>query len=723
MADADPLLLPGDVIRFDDDPPRDYRIVWVDPAVEQVVLFDLAQKRTVFSLYGFADLADHLRDGSASRLLEHGYDAEEAEHAITKARRERREHLMATIRPLLEIQPELFDDRKRGSAIAQIAAAGGPDAKTIHSALHRYFAGGMVPNAIMPRFEGCGGPGKAKRRGAAKLGRKRKHGRHPGTNVTPWLERIFEHGIRLYYAQNGRIAFTKARALMLKKFCMSTRVDPVTRRIVHTAEPLYSDEGFPTVRQIRYWFEAHADIFEFRRQRIGRKKYDRNLRGVLGKARATTFGPGSRYEIDATIANVYIVSSIEDGVVIGRPVIYIVVDVFSKMVVGVYVGLEGPSWLGAMMALVNVVTPKIEFCAKYGVVIDEADWPCHFLPEKILGDRGEIAARAIENLQSRHHMTVENAESHRPDWKGTVEKRFDLVDTEFRPFATGYVDPDFGERGVKDPRLEAAWTLEDFTAALIMIILYFNNHVKLDGYPRDGQMIREGVRAVPAELWEWGIARRQGGLRRASIEDVQFSVMPEAVASVRRDGIYFRGLYYSCSKAEGERWFDRARQQGIFKKRISFDPRRVRYIYLHDPGEPCGYIVCELLDWNADIADASFAEVIEARRRDKSHTADRSVSRSEAEADLAAFLEGCDLRARNRVAGYDRRPCDLEDIRGARGRERDEIRRREAFDLGGAATDQPPASNVHPLRGAAAADEDDGAEPTLSQVLGKGKTP
>lgn len=106
----------------------------------------------------------------------------------------------------------------------------------------------------------------------------------------------------------------------------------------------------------------------------------------------------------------------------------------------------------------------------------------------------------------------------------------------------------------------------------------------------------------------------------------------------------------------------------------------------------------------------------------KSDTADRSVSRSEAEADLAVFLEETDLRARNRAAGYDRRPCDLEDIRGARGRERDEIRRKEAFDLGGAATDQPPASNVHPLSGAAAADEDDGAEPTLSQVLGKGKT-
>lgn len=45
-------------------------------------------------------------------------------------------------------------------------------------------------------------------------------------------------------------------------------------------------------------------------------------------------GPGSRYEIDATIADIYLVSDSDRACIVGRPTIYFVVDVFSRMVVG-----------------------------------------------------------------------------------------------------------------------------------------------------------------------------------------------------------------------------------------------------------------------------------------------------------------------------------------------------------------------------------------------------
>ena len=49
-----------------------------------------------------------------------------------------------------------------------------------------------------------------------------------------------------------------------------------------------------------------------------------------------TFGPGSRYQIDATPADVYLLSSINTDKVIGRPVVYAVIDVYSRLVVGIY---------------------------------------------------------------------------------------------------------------------------------------------------------------------------------------------------------------------------------------------------------------------------------------------------------------------------------------------------------------------------------------------------
>ena len=71
-------------------------------------------------------------------------------------------------------------------------------------------------------------------------------------------------------------------------------------------------------------------------------------------------------------------------------VIYFVIDVWSRLIVGVYIGFEGPSWIGAMMALINMVTPKVEFCRQFGIEISHDQWPSHHAPRTILADRGEL---------------------------------------------------------------------------------------------------------------------------------------------------------------------------------------------------------------------------------------------------------------------------------------------------------------------------------------------
>lgn len=63
--------------------------------------------------------------------------------------------------------------------------------------------------------------------------------------------------------------------------------------------------------------------------------------------------------------------------------VYVVIDVFSRMVVGLYVGLEGPSWFGAMMALANTVSNKVLYCKQYGIDITKEDWDCHYLPQTL----------------------------------------------------------------------------------------------------------------------------------------------------------------------------------------------------------------------------------------------------------------------------------------------------------------------------------------------------
>lgn len=675
-------LFVADVISLG-EPAQIFRVVGVGR--DQFVLLDILSKEKLpISTLAFEDY-----ESEPNIIL---LDAEPYNHTVndaslTASRRKRRETSIKIIQPLLDLGHHVFDDRERRQAITRIVSNGvdgiKPDRKTVIATLDRYFRHGMTISAAMPQFKNIGGKGVRKTRGLKKLGRPRKLGKLPGVNITPELKKIIATGLRRYYLKNRKMNLQAALQEIITQSCMVATYDHDKKKIVHVALEEFSKSGFPSLRQIRYFILTEGDRFNFKRERIGRKKYDRDFRGTVGNAALRAFGPGSRFEIDATIANIYVVSELEPSIVIGRPVIYIVIDVFSKMVVGLYVGLEGPSWTGAMMALVNMVTNKKEFCAEYGVEIDDDEWPCHHVPEKILGDRGEIAGRVIENLQTNRHITVESAQSHRPDWKGTVEKMFDLLQCDLAPYTDSYVEPDFRERGAKNYVLDASWTVADVTRAMIDTILRLNNNRTLQGYARPKEMIADGVDAIPIDIWNWGIANRSGQLRRAKPEQIAFDVMPIFEANVTREGIKLRGICYTCEHMIAQRWLDKAKQYGAWKVPVSYDPRSARHVYLHvdKDVDQRGYVPCRLTDNYRQFEDFSFAEVKATQDAAKSRHRDRDLAHAEILADTARTKKDIEAAAKKRQAGVNRKPRDIVNRRTHFQKSKADARVVEKFDL------------------------------------------
>lgn len=138
---------------------------------------------------------------------------------------------------------------------------------------------------------------------------------------------------------------------------------------------LQPEDKLPSFGQFKYWFNKELDLKDSITKRYGSRKYDLNYRPILGSSTQESFGPGSRFQIDATVADVYLVSEYKREWIIGRPVIYVVIDVFSRVITGIYIGLEGPSWLGAMMALSNTTMDKVKFCADYDIKIEPKNCP------------------------------------------------------------------------------------------------------------------------------------------------------------------------------------------------------------------------------------------------------------------------------------------------------------------------------------------------------------
>ncbi len=84
---------------------------------------------------------------------------------------------------------------------------------------------------------------------------------------------------------------------------------------------------------------------------------------------------------------------------IGQPWLTLLIDYYSRLVVGFCLGFEPPSYAMIMEALRHAILPKAYLKERYARV--QSIWPCCGLPEKIVCDRGPtISATGTGRLPS-----------------------------------------------------------------------------------------------------------------------------------------------------------------------------------------------------------------------------------------------------------------------------------------------------------------------------------
>lgn len=528
------------------------------------------------------------------------------EGQISEKNRLLRDDRWKSIESIVLKEPDVYERKKRGSLVSLAVESTGKNKKLLYQYMVQYWQRGKVKNALLPDYKNSGGRGKEKTYTDQKNGRRRRFETIIGEGIiiTDEIKRIFEISVKRFYHTVKKNSLSFTYDSMLKTFFVSDyRFEDGVKKPI-----LLNQDQIPTLRQFQYWYEKTYRNEEKLRKRKGNRKYELNHRAVLGTSVGDLYGPGTKYQIDATIADVYIVSSFNRNWIIGRPIIYVVIDVFSRMVVGLYVGLEGPSWFGAMMALANTASDKVSYCKKYGIEITKEEWDCHYLPQTLLADRGELEGYNVERLITAFHMKVENTPPYRADWKGIVEQHFRTINERgIKPFLPGFVDTDVRVRGDRDYRLDAVLTLEEFTSVIIKCVLHHNNHHWLKNYNLDEMMIQDEVSLIPRELWSWGIKNRSGKLRSYSEDIAKLHLLPTAKARVTYKGIEFKKMRFSSETALKENWFGEARGKS-WQIPICYDPRDMSRIYL--PGEDGkSYEVATLLDHHKKYEGKTMEEV------------------------------------------------------------------------------------------------------------------
>lgn len=724
----------GDVLDLDPASGNLVRVIWLSSDQATAAIFELQGKNPLPELMPVEVLATGLRSKDVHLIVDDPFRVIVQEEKLKESDKRRRNRAWRLIKSLVEDAPAIFSANRRGKLIEDVVekARNGTDPEMkritvaqIYLYLRRYWQRGMTANALLPNYANSGGTGKTRKAGEKKRGRPRKFGRQSGTNVTPEMRKLFSVAYDRYYAStvNGRHTLRDAYRRMVADFYSVRDINPETNRIEHyRQDEIEQQGGIPSFEQFQYWSNKDHLRLDIKRKRMGPKLYDKDMRGLLGTSNAEVIGPGSRYQIDATIADVYLVSRLDPKLIIGRPVLYVVIDVFSRLIVGIYVGLEGPSWAAAMMALANTAMDKVAYCAQFGISIQSEDWPSHYLPGAFLGDRGEIESEKIDTLINNFNVTVENTSSYRADWKGVVESRFRLLPAKFKAYTPGYIDIDYRQRGGTDYRLDSVLNLDDFTKIIINCVLHYNNSHEITTYDCDRDVRSDGVPAIPSHLWEWGIRHRSGALRAFPEDLVKFSLMPKDRASVTETGIAFRGRFYTCQRAMEERWFDKARQDGRWQVEVSYDPRDMDQVYLHLTGSKIAFEACTLTDRSRADRHLSAWEIDQVDQRDKHRRADERTDALLASANTDAaneqvIKEALERRGPPSQASAASRTAN---IHRNRAEEKDVNRATETFRLGEHAPGPVRTSaDVVPIRGKVMpADDIDYSSPSIDEILG-----
>ncbi|OQW68802.1 MAG: hypothetical protein BVN34_09060 [Proteobacteria bacterium ST_bin12] len=717
------MFLKNDLIQYEGD--KTIRILWIHPEQPYAFTIEIGDVHALPQSLSTNNLQADLSDGKAKLLKSDPFFRIVKDEALPPKHINIRDKAYSFIEELVANQPAIFVENKRWHLIVACIKKNKEKYKTTHKTIYlylrRYWQRGQTKNALLPDYSKCGAKGETRTSNPdIKRGRPRKYSEEVGLNVSEDMRKIFKVAVSRFYATDSKFTLQGAFDEMIRKFFCNREVDNESGRIIHQPKDEVATSGFPTVGQFTYWLNQDHNRPDIKRKRVGNKAYDKDLRGLLGTSNAEVWGPGSRYQIDATIADVYLVSRIDRTKIIGRPVIYIVIDVFSRMIVGLYVGLEGPSWVGAMMALANTVTDKQAFCKRFNIKIEPHEWPCHHLPSTILGDKGEIEANIINTLMNNFNVIVENASAYRADWKGIVEQRFKLLPAMFKPYVPGYIEPDFRERGSKDYRLDAVLDLDQFTQIIIECALYYNNDHEFKHYDRDQDLASDNIPAVPVELWEWGIANRSGQLRIYPEELVKFSLLPAQLATVTMFGIKFGGVYYTCQRAMEELWFDRARQNNTWKVKVSYDPRDADEIYLHSEKSPRQFDVCHMIERSRAYQNVSSWEIEQQQFKQKKTSANHAPSQQLARSNLAGRVETIVASAIQQKpdTSHLSNSCQTNNIRENRALEKAENRKSEVFNLGKTSTESlnQAASNAKVIK-FPTQPIDDYAEPDITDIV------
>lgn len=574
-------LFENSLLKYEDG--KTMRIVFNNRLSYIIYVVDMEAKRWADSI-DKETILDLIEKEVVRVLHEDPFHRHIIEEDLSKAERERRDKAWKIVTYVLgqvEIEEHIFITKYREHAIKKASAVFQVNYSTVKNYLIEYWKGGKIQNALLPAYHLCGAKGKEKTAYEQKRGRPSLVESKKGVNIDEKIKKYFKVGLNRYYYNEKKNTLRTVYEFTIRDFFTEENIDAngTTIRVLEDLSKI------PTYNQFLYWFKKFNDDKKEVSSREGSRVYHQKYRGIIGNSTQDAgLGPATLWQTDSTPLDIHCISSINRGVLVGKPLLHLVIDVYSRLIVGFSLTFESlNSYSGAMIALLNSMTPKNEFCKAYGIEIED-EWDVACIPQRIFTDRGELDGKQIEGAIEGLGISIQNSPSYRPETKGLIESIFhNMVHRMMKPHVEGVVNGNrVRERGESDTRLKANLTIEEVTAILIKCIIFYNNFHVIEEYPLTEQMLINGVEKIPRKIWEFGLKNQKGQLRVLPDDVIRMHLLPtDSTASITSKGVKFRKLFYASEYSLKNNWFQKARIKGSSKVKVWYDPRNLSNIYTY----------------------------------------------------------------------------------------------------------------------------------------------
>lgn len=438
------------------------------------------------------------------------------------------------------IRPLLFDSHRTRSRVGQRAEEAGYHVSTVYEWLRAYEETGRI-SALIPE----------------------KRGPDPGgTKLADDVEAIITSAIDDFYLNKQRYTATDvANEVQLR--CKRNNLPPPHSNTVRNR-----------IRQVG----AQKALSRRGRKDQARDRYE-PIRGNFPGAET----PLSVVQIDHTQADVIVVDETTREP-IGRPWLTLGLDVSTRMVFGMYIGLEEPSAASVGLCITNGMLPKDHYLASMEI---DGNWPVWGKPNVFHVDNAkEFRGRVLQTACEQYGINLEMRPVKVPHYGGHIERLMGTTANEIRKLP-GATFSNTRDRKGYDSEREAALTLREFEQYLVDFIVNVYHeriHSELDMSPR--------------KAWQLGLmggSQRPGiGLPAIPADPMRLwlDFMPFVRRSVQRYGIQVEGIHYYHEVLRP--WINAKRSHRSDQPRefvIRQDPRDISVVYFFDPDQETYYAI------------------------------------------------------------------------------------------------------------------------------------